>query len=375
MWLVEALKEESEVTVITTGGWDLPALNAYYGTHIKENEVNVRTVPIPFSVHGLNAAALRGAFYQRFARKVAAEYDVRISAYNLTDWGLPAVHFIADFSWNRSIRDQLDPPSPGFIYRDTILRRAYMGMVTAFQNPSTRNVLRDDPVVANSHWSAGLLKRNCGVDCAAVIYPSVWTEFPAIPWEDKELAFVMIGRVAPEKQIEQAITILKTVRDRGHAIRLHLCGKIEGSQYGNRISQICRQYSDWIVPEGEVIGTRKSEVLARCQFGLQTRAAEPFGIAVAEMIKSGAIVFAPNDGGQAEILGHPDLLFSNVEDAVEKILLVLEKPALQTALRTHLMNQAKQFSAIRFVQEARAFISAMQTVAQFSSAVPIRRES
>jgi hypothetical protein len=106
MWLIEALKRDFDVTVVTTGGWDLPALNSYYGTQVKQDEVKVRIAPVPLLISNMSAAALRGACYQRFARQVAADYDVRISAYNLTDWGLPAVHFIADFSWHQKLRAQ-----------------------------------------------------------------------------------------------------------------------------------------------------------------------------------------------------------------------------------------------------------------------------
>jgi glycosyltransferase involved in cell wall biosynthesis len=171
----------------------------------------------------------------------------------------------------------------------------------------------------------------------------------------------MIGRIAPEKQVERAITILEAVRQHGHAIRLHLCGQIEDDLYGQSIARLCRERSDWIVLEGRVSGARKAQILASCRFGIQARAAEPFGISVAEMVKAGAIVFAPNDGGQGEILRHPDLLFSNVDEAVEKILAVLEKPSLQSAMRAHLKDQAQLFSAQTFMQEVQACIAGVLT--------------
>lgn len=357
MWLIEALKRDCEVTVVTTGGWDLAALNAYYGTKVCEDEVKVRIAPVPWLVRKQSAAALRGACYQRFARQIAGEYDVRISAYNTTDWGLPAVHFIADFTWHREIRERVDPPSPGFIYRDSLLRRAYLGIVAAYARPSGWDVLRDDPVIANSRWAATQMKQFCGVDCAAVVYPPVWTEFPYVAWEDKEEAFVMIGRIAPEKKVEEAIAILEAVRQKGHAIRLHICGHIGDDLYGRHIAQLCQKRSDWIIPEGQVSGTKKAQILAGCRFGIQARGAEPFGISVAEMVKAGAIVFAPNDGGQAEILQHSDLLFTDPNEAVAKIQAVLESPALQSALRIHLAGRAQFFSAQTFMREAQACIA------------------
>jgi hypothetical protein len=74
------------------------------------------------------------------------------------------------------------------------------------------------------------------------------------------------------------------------------------------------------------------------------------------MVKAGAIVFATNDGGQAEILDVPDLLFADEAEAVEKVQTILERPELQTSMRTHLANRAEVFSAQRFMRGARACI-------------------
>lgn len=350
MWLIEALKRDYEVTVMTTGGWDLTTLNGYYGTRISQDEVKVRIAPVPLLARGQSVAALRCACFQKFARRIAGEYDIRISAYNPTDWGLPAVHFIADFSWHRELRERFDPSAPGFIYRNTILRRVYLRVAAAYGRPSGRDVLRDDIVIANSRWISRLMKQYCGVDCAAVVYLPVWTEFPDIPWDQKEQSFVMIGRIAPEKRIERAIAILEAVRKRGHTLRLHLCGKIENDRYGRSIAQLCQEHADWIVPEGRVSGTRKAQILANCQYGIQTRVAEPFGISVAEMIKAGAIVFASNDGGQTEILNHPDLLFTSAEEAVDKICAVLSYPERRRAIRAHLARRSEAFSAAKFIE-------------------------
>ena len=127
--------------------------------------------------------------------------------------------------------------------------------------------------------------------------------------------------------------------------------------YGRRIAHLCKEHADWITVEGQVSGERKARILAGCRFGIQTREAEPFGISVAEMVKAGAIVFAPNDGGQAEILGVPDLLFADEAEGVEKVQAVLERPKLQTSMRTHLANRAEAFSAQRFMREARTCIA------------------
>jgi glycosyltransferase involved in cell wall biosynthesis len=367
MWLIEALRRDCDVTVVTTVGWDLTALNQFYGTQVREDEVKVRIAPVPLLVRNLSAAALRGACYQRFAFQIAGEYDVRISAYNPTDWGQPAVHFIADFAWHRMLREQLNPPTPGFIYRDSVFRKAYLRIATAYGKLSGRDVLRDDVVIANSRWTADRLRDYCGVDCTAVVYPSVWTEFPDVPWAEKEQAFVMIGRISPAKRVERAIAILDTVRRRGRALRFHLCGQIGDDIYGRRIARLCREHADWIIVEGQVTGKRKARILAGCRFGIQTCEAEAFGISVAEMVKAGSIVFAPNDGGQVEVLNHPLLSFENDSDAVGKISLILDDAERQVELREHLRRQARLFSAGAFMVASRAIISPFLSFSTASS--------
>ena len=70
---------------------------------------------------------------------------------------------------------------------------------------------------------------------------------------------------------------------------------------------------------------------------------------MAEMVKAGCAPFIPAEGGQAEIVDHPALMYRSVDEAVAKIDAVLRTPALQAELRTHLADQGELFSAERFM--------------------------
>lgn len=356
MWLIEALKHDYDVTVATTGGWNLEALNQYYGTGVQEQDVQVRLAPFPSMLQSRSVSALRGGLMQRFARRIAPEYDLRLSAYNPMDWGLPAVHFLADFTWNGQITRDLDPQPPGFVYRNTPLRKLYLSIAKACSNRSQRDVLREDLLIANSRWADRIMRKYFSVACAGTVYPSVWTEFPLVPWEEKQPSFVMIGRIAPEKRIEDAIAILDQLRDRGYNAQLRLCGAIGEDPYGQLIRALCQQRADWIQCEGRVSGDKKLQILTHCKYGIQTRGAEPFGIAVAEMVKAGALVFTTNDGGQCEIVDHPDLLFTDVQDAANKIAAVLDSEEKQIVLRRHLTKQGELFSSRHFMESARRVV-------------------
>ena len=89
-------------------------------------------------------------------------------------------------------------------------------------------------------------------------------------------------------------------------------------------------------------------MLSGHRYGIHAREKEPFGIAVAEMVKAGCITFVPNDGGQVEIVDHAALTYSSVEEASKKILTVLDSAELQCSLREHLSRAEKRFSVEAF---------------------------
>jgi glycosyltransferase involved in cell wall biosynthesis len=360
MWGIEALKDDYEVSLITAGNVDLDGLNRFYGTSVKDNEITVWQAPIPSFLRRMNgAAALRGALYQRFCRKLAKDFDVLISTYNLCDFGVPAIHCLADFSWDDEIRTRLDPipPGPGkVIYRDTVLRKCYLRLARALSAPSGRNLFAGkDLILANSRWTANIIRQKYGVE-ADMLYPPVAAAFPCEPFKEKEMGFVSIGRISQEKRIERIIEILTKVRRRGHRIHLHVIGQIDGTAYGRMVRKLCYNYPDWIKVEGSCHGEKKQRLLSRHRFGIHGRKGEPFGIAVAEMVKAGCIVFVPNEGGQAEIVNNQSLLYESVEDAVNKIDAVLRQSNLQDDFLDHLEEQGEKFSTSKFMNGMRTAV-------------------
>ncbi|MBW2072286.1 MAG: glycosyltransferase family 4 protein [Deltaproteobacteria bacterium] len=357
MWGIEALKDSYEVSLITTGEVDLARLNQYYGTNVQPHEITVLRVPLPsFILKMAGGDALRGALYGRFCRKVANQFDVLISTYNFCDFGVPAIHCLADFSWNEEIRTRSDPIPMGLrgvFHRHSIIRKGYLALVKTLASPSGRNLLSgEDLLLANSTWSAGIMKKKYGVDIE-VLYPPVFDGFPEVPPDRKTWGFVCIGRISSEKRIEQILEILERVRRRGQNIHLHVIGKIDGTPYARKILRLSQEYGDWVFFEGTKFGENKAKILAWHRFGIHARKNEPFGISVAEMLKAGCITFVPKEGGQAEITNHPLLLYDSVEDAVKKIEAVLRQPDLQTELRDHLVRQSERFSTNRFIDEFR----------------------
>jgi glycosyltransferase involved in cell wall biosynthesis len=363
MWAVQALRNDYDVTVVTRGEVDLERLNAFYGTALKAGEFKIRQVPIPWWSLLVRktgrGSALDDAPYQRCCRRIAHEFDVLISAYNFCDFGVPAIHCIADFSWDDAVRRSLHPVPPGlarFIYENSVLRRTYLRLAQFLSGSSGHNIHSEqDLILANSQWTADLMRTKYKL-CANVLYPPVHSKFPSIPWTRRENGFVCLGRIDPVKRIERVIDILARVRQRGYNLHLHVIGRIGSDAYSRAVAGLCKAHAEWVIPEGARRGREKLDLLAAHRFGIHACNGEAFGIAVAEMVKAGCIPFVPKEGGQAEIVNHPSLIYADVDDAVNKIVTVLETPPVQADLGTHLANQGRQFSAGSFMNGIRTVV-------------------
>jgi glycosyltransferase involved in cell wall biosynthesis len=360
LWSVEALKRDYDVTLITGGKVDLPRLNAYYGTDLRPGEFTVREVQLPLGLHRTaKFAGLRGALSTRACRRLAHGFDAVTFHYNPCDFGVPLIQFVADFTFAPGLQQTLDPSTSTlrrWWYGDTILRRAYLGLCQRLA-PSHAENWKRNVTVANSRWTAGLLEREFGLITRRVQFPPVPGNFPAVSWDERENGFVCVGRVVPEKRMDAVIGILHQVRRHGFDIHLHILGGLDDSPFAKKVQALALRHRDWVFLEGRVAGKTKRELMARHRFGINGRKSEPFGIAVAELVKAGCLTFVPNGGGQTEIVDHRSLIFENDDDAIHKIVSALENPGLQAALVGHLRERSRELSTERFQETVRSLVA------------------
>lgn len=354
VYIAEALKDKYVVSLISRYISNLDKLNEYYGTNLGSN---IKIMQLPFLNRVKTFDALCGALLTRFCRNIAGSFDLLISAYNVMDFGERGIQFIADFCFDDKLRGKLNP-SPngikGYFYRDSLIRRIYLGLGRLISGAS-EDGFKKNLTVANSRWSAEVMKKEFGIDCK-VIYPPVIAEFPDISWEEREDGFVYLGRLIPKKGIDFIIEALDKVRRKGWDIHLHIIGPLENTEYVKHLKRLSDQKGDWVKMEGAKYKEEKREFLSGHRFGISARPKEPFGISVAEMVRAGCIVWVPDSGGQLEIVNHPDLVFTDIEDAANKINKVLESSELQKSLRKHLRKQAEIFSAEVFKKEVKALV-------------------
>lgn len=358
MWGIDALvKAGYDVTLLTLGDVELQELNAWCGTSLASGDFQVcRPGYAPALMPLLRAASVRENLFQRFCRSIANDFDVLISGYNPCDFGRPAVHLVQDFSWHQELRDEFDEPLVGGfwrVHRKGPLRAVYLRLAGLLGNPSGRDLLAGgDLFVANSRWLSDISRQRCGFSNQRVVYPPVVFRSEPLPDAGRDDGFVILGRVGPEKRVEQAIDIIERLRALGHDVRLHIVGEVAvGTPYGNMIGSLIGARSTWVVAEGRKVGADKESSLMRHRYAIHSRTGEAFGIAVAELMKAGCIPFVRALGGPAEIVGEPELCWSSTDEAVMVIDRVLRDRDRQTRLRRRLAERAALFDVDRFQSE------------------------
>jgi glycosyltransferase involved in cell wall biosynthesis len=357
LWGIQALKDHHNVTLITAGCYDLQALNDYYGTDLEASDFHSIQAPLPFFLRrNSRMAAVRGALFQRYCRKIASDYDVLISGYGPTDFGRPAIHFMADFSWDQQMREALHPYPPGMIYNNKWIRRSYLKLVQMLSKPSGRDLFAgEDLMLSVSPWVSRVIQERYGISSPVLPSPVPGDFFP-VPWERKQYGFVCLGRLAPEKRIEDIIEILSAVRQKGHDIHLHIVGTGDHDAYVRFIESLARQHGSWINMEGRKQGKEKAMLLSEHAFGIHSCRGDAFPGALIEMMKAGCVIWAHNSGGQPDILQISELLYQHKNEAVNKIDRLLCDPDRLQYIQDRLLRLSEKYSVDTYVSSIRKIV-------------------
>jgi glycosyltransferase involved in cell wall biosynthesis len=332
-WMLEALKDAYDVTLFTFVFKDLDELNRLYGTDLRDKDVRVIR-PVPWPLVGslkylfnnvYHFHALRQRLLSLYFRRHRGDFDLAISGYNEMDLSGSGIQYI---------------------HRP--------GVVTRKRAPLPERI-RSNITVTNSEFTARSIKDRYALT-AQVLYPPVTSAFHYVPWEKKENGFVCVGRLVEAKAAHIVIGIIEAVRARGFDVHLHIIGSGGNVRYIRYLKKLADERSSWVRLDVDIPEEELSRVLAEHKYGIHAKE-ESFGIVVAEMMRSGAIVFTRKEGGQLEIIGKNDLLtFATKDESVEKITKVLSDEGSQNDLRASLSARKSLFSEKRFIEEFRQIV-------------------
>lgn len=354
LWILEALQDDYDVTLHTLSQVDLTWLNAMYNTNLSDTRISIR-YQLPKSIDRIIYSAIAGSEMLRMAfiywtikyfKHASSEYDVVLSAFNALDMGRPGIQYL---HWVHVVENAYKKAP---LWYKTLMQWADFSHARLCENYS----------IANSEYTAQWVEKTYGIK-ADVIFPPVVTQIDESAWLERENAFLCSGRIVRAKDTHRVINILKSVREQGFDIKLHITGGgggggIYGQHYLRKIEKLVQQNADWISLHQDLSYADYLKVLTRCRYGIHYKP-EPFGISVAEMLKADLIPFVRSKGGQMEIVGteHQDLLFADEKDGVEKIIEVLSNQDLQQNLLQSLQKRKHLFSTEKFMTDIRRTIA------------------
>lgn len=354
LWILEALQDDYTVILHTLSPVDLSWLNTMYNTNLSHKNLIIKTyLPKWLEKQAYDLMASHDLFRIglvywtiRGFKKINHQYDLVFSAFNALDMGRPGIQYL---HWVNVVEKPYE--------RAPLWQKALMHWIDF-----SHDRLRQNNSIANSQYTAQRVQQTYGIE-ADVVFPPVVTEIPALPWTAKEDAFLCSGRIVQAKQTHRVINILQAVRSEGFDIKLHITGGgggggVYGQTYLRKIKELAKENSDWIFIHQNLPYDDYLKIVGRCRYGIHYKP-EPFGISVAEMLKADMIPFVRSKGGQMEIVGseHPELLFDNEADGVQKIIKVLGSQATQETLLASLKERQSLFSTERFMTDIRALVN------------------
>lgn len=355
-WVIEALRAEHRLTLLSWEPPDLASVNRHFGTSLVAGDFTL-VVPSPalrrmVALSPLPAALLKHALLMRLAHRLAARHDVLLTADNEADFGRPGIQYVH--------YPKLEPERPDVDvrwYHGAPLVAAYRAL-TRRLGRTTDDGVRANLTLVNSAYTAARVRARYGIE-PVVLYPPVPGEFPSVPWQARRDGVVAIGRLSPEKRFEDVVHAVRLARRGGADLELHVIGSDGDRAYGDAIRALVREHAAWAHLHVDVARDELLRLVAQQRYGLHAMVDEPFGIAVAEMLHAGCIAFVHASAGPREIVGDdPRLLFRDPAEAAERLLAVHRDPASQDALRATLAERARQFSSARFADELRAIVAA-----------------
>lgn len=356
VWLIEALKHDHDITLYAWQPVNFDEINRYAGSSLHGHDIEVRLIPRALywtrKVLRLEAALWQRYILLRYVRRVIDEFDLVISVNNEIDAGRRAVQYI-HFPWGWWPRPDAD--LRWFHHLPGVLPLYYrLGDALA---PVSRERIAGNRTLVNSDWTGAKFRQVYGGETTTV-YPPIPVPAGSTPWSERDNAFAIVGLIAPHKNIETAVAVVQRLRDAGHLLRLHIAGGGGDRSYLRRIRNMAEARADWVTLHVNASRAELLALLRRVRYGIHAMAGEHFGMAPAEMARSGCVVFVPDSGGQREVVGEDSrLMWSSVDEATSKISRVLADAALQRELQQMLLARSAAFSYERFRDQVRAIVA------------------
>ena len=221
------------------------------------------------------------------------------------------------------------------------------------------NMMKNTLVLTNSEYTRKAISNAFYID-AKVLYPPVDVDtFQKIASKSnqREDMILVISRIAPDKQIENAIEVARLVRRRGIGKGMIIAGNLHDydNRYYQHLKKMIADYdlSDYVSLQTNLSFTKLVELMQLAKVYFHPRIDEHFGISIVEAMASGLVPIVSDIGGHTEFVPRK-YHFHTIDHAADLIAIAFEATNSE---RRALSNSTTKFSNSNYVLSLHRILS------------------
>ena len=221
------------------------------------------------------------------------------------------------------------------------------------------NLMKNTLVLTNSGYTRNAISNAFNID-AKILYPPVDVETfqeIALKSNQRDGMVLVISRIAPDKQIENAIEVARIMRGRGIGKIMTIAGNLHyyDLQYYQQMKNMIADYdlSDYVSLQTNISFSRLIQLMQLAKVYFHPRIDEHFGISIVEAMASGLVPVVSNIGGHTEFVP-PKYHFHTLGHAADLIALAFEATNSE---RRAISSSTNKFSNENYVNSFHRILS------------------
>jgi glycosyltransferase involved in cell wall biosynthesis len=219
------------------------------------------------------------------------------------------------------------------------------------------NLMRNSTVITNSEFSRKAIVNALGLDNIYILNPPIDIEtfrnialMTNVNDETNDIILV-ISRIAPHKQIENAIKLAKILKDNNVGKGMKIVGNLYDYffDYYSDIKQMVLDLglTDYIIFEINASLDKLLSIIRESRVYFHPMIGEHFGISVLEAMAAGLIPVVPNKGGLIEFVPQK-YQFNTIEQAAEIIMNIFNHMPRTEQIK--ISNDINKFSNSHYIE-------------------------
>jgi glycosyltransferase involved in cell wall biosynthesis len=223
------------------------------------------------------------------------------------------------------------------------------------------NLMRNSTVITNSEFSKMAIKNAMGLDNVYIVNPPLDIETfrnVALTLDDDDNntysnnIILVISRIAPHKEIENAIKLAKILKDNNIGKGMKIVGNLYYYffDYYSKIKQMVSdlELTDYITFEVNASLEKLLSIIRESRIYFHPKIGEHFGISVLEVMVAGLIPVVPKEGGTKEFVPFK-YQFNTIEHAAEIIKNIFSHSPDKKQIK--ISNDINKFSNTHYIKE------------------------